>query len=134
MFLHRCILDWAWNICSLSKLVFLPLQRALTREEKNLSFYLHLFLFKACKSHWKKGECVCYWAIKTLGRIIKANLSWSRTRAKFCQLKCKFIYDSYSNLNWQSSDLRALSLNSSAKKKDMNTDKLAINWQDFARV
>jgi len=34
----------------------------------------------------------------------------------------------------ENSDLRSIILIFSAKKKDMNTDKLAINWQNFARV
>jgi len=40
----------------------------------------------------------------------------------------------YSNLNWQRSNLRFLSLTFSAEKKGTNTDRLAINWQYFARV
>jgi len=41
----------------------------------------------------------------------------------------------YSNLNWQNSNLRSLSLTFSTKRKDMNiTSKLAINWQNFARI
>jgi len=56
---------------------------------------------------------------RTEGRIIKTNLSWSRTRAKFCQSEILQVYPwFYSNLNWQNSNLRSLSMTLSVKKKD----------------
>jgi len=69
--------------------------------------------------------------LKVGGRIIKANLSWSRTRAKFYKWIASFLWF-YLHLNWQNSNLRSLSLTFSSKKKDMNKDKLAINWKNFA--
>jgi len=69
---------------------------------------------------------------KTEGRIIQLNLSWSRIRAKFCQLIAN-LFVMYSNLNWQYSNLSSF-LTLTAKKKDMNIDKLAVNWQNFTRV
>jgi len=53
----------------------------------------------------------------TEGRIIKANLSWNRTRVKFCQLTaslCVILLQ----LNWQNSNLTLLNLAFSVKKKD----------------
>jgi len=41
--------------------------------------------------------------------IVRANLSWSRTRAKFCQLIAVNLLFC-SNLNWQNSILRSLDL------------------------
>jgi len=58
---------------------------------------------------------------KSKGRIIKANLSWNPTRAKFCQLIASLsLILIYSSLNWQNSNLRSLNLTFSAKKKDIN--------------
>jgi len=68
----------------------------------------------------------------TLGRIIKVNLSLSRTRAKFCQLIASL---SVNQLQIKSTKLKLEVLKSDfQRKKDMNTDKFAINWQNFALV
>jgi len=66
-------------------------------------------------------------------RIIRANLSFSRIRAKFYQLNASLSVILL-QLSCQNSNLRSLSLTFSEKKKYMNTDKLAINWQSFAQV
>jgi len=63
--------------------------------------------------------------------IIKANLNWSRTWGKICQL----IANLFVILpNWQNSNLKYVSLAFSSKKERFNADKLAIYWQNFARV
>jgi len=65
---------------------------------------------------------------------VKANLSWSRTRAKFCQLIASlYVFIHLSFLCWRS-DLRTSSLNFVSLSWSKITDKRVINWQNFARV
>jgi len=63
----------------------------------------------------------------------KSDLELKSNSSEILPVNWKFICDS-SNLNWQTSNLRSLSLTFSTKRKDMNTGKLAVNWQNFARV
>jgi len=56
------------------------------------------------------------------------NLSLSRTRAQFCQLITGLPAILF-QLKLTILKLEVLNLTFSAKKKDMNTDKLAINWR-----
>jgi len=68
-----------------------------------------------------------------LGRIRKANLSWSRTQAKFCQLFASLSV-LISFLHWKS-DIRISSLSYVCLSWSRITDKLVeINWQNFALV
>jgi len=55
-------------------------------------------------------------SMHALGSYYKTNLSWSRIRAKFCQLIISLYLWFCSNLNWRNSNLRSLSLIFSAKK------------------
>jgi len=54
------------------------------------------------------------------GRILKANLSWSPTWAKFCQLVANLSWF-YLNLIWKISNLSTWCLALSAKMKNTNT-------------
>jgi len=65
--------------------------------------------------------------------LFEAALSWSRTRAKLCQLIAN-LYVNLLQLKLTNLSSRHTSPTFRAKKKDMNTDKLAINWQNFAQV
>jgi len=66
---------------------------------------------------------------RTKGRIIKTNLSWSRTRARFGQLIA-----SLSAILPQLELTKLPSLTFSAKKKYMNTNERAVNWHNLAQV
>jgi len=63
----------------------------------------------------------------------QANLSWSRTRAKFCRLVANlFVFVSFFSalkIKLKDSSLSFVSLCWSRI-----TDKLVINWQNFSRV
>jgi len=63
----------------------------------------------------------------------QANLSWSRTQAKFCQLILS-LFVILLQLKLINLKLEVFQSDFQRKKKDINTDKLAINWQNFARV
>jgi len=69
----------------------------------------------------------------SMDRIIEANLSWSRIRVKFCQLiaSLSVLYLSFLCLK---SYLRTSSLSFVSLSWSRTTYKLAINWQNFARV
>jgi len=67
------------------------------------------------------------------GHIMKANLSWSRTRAKIYQL-ISSLSVILLQLKLTKFKLEVFKSNFQGKKKDMNTDKLAIKWQNFVRV
>jgi len=62
-----------------------------------------------------------------MGRIIKANLSSSQTLAKFCLLTASLSVILL-QLNLTKLKLEVRKSNFQCKKKDMHTDKLAINW------
>jgi len=70
--------------------------------------------------------------VVTQGRIVKANLSWSQTQAKSCQLFARLC--SYLSFLCWKSNLRISSLSFISLSWSRITDKLAINWQNFARV
>jgi len=75
----------------------------------------------------------CLIMLKIMGFIIRTNLSWSQTQAKFCQI---ILSLSLILLQLKLTKLKHEVLKSdySAKKKDTNTGKLKINWQNFAQA
>jgi len=68
-----------------------------------------------------------------MGRIIKANLSWSRTRVKFCQLIASLPLIRL-QLKLTKFKLEVLKSDFQHKKKGMITDEPAVYQQNFARV
>jgi len=67
------------------------------------------------------------------GCILKANLSWTRKKSNSSDTK-KFVsvFGSFSYA--LKAELQALKFEFCHVKLDRTTDKLAINWQNFARV
>jgi len=71
-------------------------------------------------------------SMKIMGSIIKSKLSWSRTRAKYCQLIASLsvillqLKPTKFNLEVFKSDFQ--------HKRKIYADKRAINWQNFAQV
>jgi len=102
---------------------------------KNFHRYLASTFFGDILTKYFDSSCCGLLTAPTYSSLTNevANLSWSWTLAKFCQ-----IIASLSGIPLQLKltklKLDALSLTFSTKIKDMNIDKFTINWQNIAPI
>jgi len=68
-----------------------------------------------------------------LGPYYKNELGLKSNSSEILPVNCKFNCNS-TPIKLTKLKLEALSLIVSTKRKEMNTDQLAINWQNFTRV
>jgi len=83
---------------------------------------------KYLRWQWAQFSGRNFVVIASYGRILKANLSWTRLKQrKFCL--CLYLSFLHLKLNFRYSSLSFVSVS-----WDRTTDKVAINWQNFPQV
>jgi len=117
--------------------IFAHISTSIRRFRKNPQ-HINFFSINGYLSEW---SWLRIWTAvplhKSKSLIIKANLSWSRTRVKFCQFTASLsVFISF--FFAVKVRLKDLKFELCQFKLEYNhstiTNKLAINWQNFARV